>query len=1390
MKLLLHRSLLVLVLSWWAVVGRAQPAVRPLPPALVPWQEWATWDQPHRACPTPWSDPKTHRCFWPGRLDLAVTDASGAFVLSVVVFHGTWVPLPGAASEWPQEVRANGDPVPVLERDGVPCIHLGPGEARIQGAFQWDQVPQSLRIPPSIGLLTVSRDGKALEAPAWDAAGTLWLRRDGATGSAERDAIEAKAYALLEDGIPMWWRQELEVTVAGKSREEDLGNLIPAGWRLASVAAPIPVTVDDAGRAKAQVRAGKWTIQVDAFRVDDSREIHLPTAAKPPAADMLVAFKARPDLRTLEISGATAIDAAQTYVLPAWRDLPVYRWEPARPIVLAERMRGMGDKKPGGLGIERELWLDEDGRGLTFRDTITGSMQQVWRLDAAEGQQLGSVRSLGIGQLVTRNPASGALGFEVRARNLAVEATGRADATPTWPATGWRADADPARVTLHLPPGWRLFALFGSDWVQGDWLTAWTLLDLFLLLVFTLAVFRLRGFGAAALAFLAFGLAYHEPGAPRYPWLVLLVPLALGQLLRDDRARRLARVVQGTAAVVLVLFLVPFVSRQVQQALYPQLELTPGYPTPDLTFAVGDVSAGVALGAQVQANQATVATDARFANSLNLASRAGTQAPAKDAQNNYWSANLLQDAKARIQTGPGIPEWTWRAVSFGWNGPVQPSQNVRPILVPRSVERLLSVVRTGLVMALAAVLAMPAVRRKESSLPAPPSGSPPHAPEAPAVAAVVLGIGLGLAILAGPSVRAAEPSAPGPIPDATTLDKLRERLLAPSDAYPNAASIPMASLGLEGRRVRIEAEIHAALRVAVPIPGRLPAFSPVAVEMDGKPAASVRRDDGFLWVVVEPGVHRVRLDAWLPSVSEWEWSFALKPRRVRIDAPEWTVAGVRGDGVPEAQVFLAPRLRATSASASYEQQRVESVVAIDRHIELGLQWQVRSVVTRLSPMGRAVSLLVPLVPGETVVSQGAVVRDGAIEIRLGAQERETSWEGTLAVTNQVPLGTNPTNAWVERWHLVTSPVWNITLSGLPPMFDATGGDLVPSWRPWPGESVGLAIQRPEAVAGSTVTINRALHAASLGRRQRTSTLDLALRCSMGEEFPVGLPPGSEVTRLSVRGRDVPVRREGDRVVVPLQPGEQSMSIEWKESRPLGFRDGNAVVQLPVEAANVMTTATVGQDRWVLWASGPQRGPAVRFWGVLLLSLLGAVALGRIPRSPLGTVSWMLLLVGLTQAHLVAAMVSIGWFFLVRWRGEPSFPSTRPVAHNLLQVALVVLTAATVGILLFVVGEGLLGSPRMFILGNQSTRTLLRWFEPRAGTSLPGCTVFSISIWWYRLLMLLWALWLAWSLLEWLGKAWRAFVQGGILRRRAPSPAPTPKNPPPAPPQPPPLPTSA
>lgn len=1528
---------------------RADSQNKQIPDALKAWEGWATWDDIHRDCPTLYNNANKHVCFWPSRLGLDIQHTTGRFDLSVTVFSETWIPLPGNQESWPLGVMVNGAAVPVVEHENCPSVRLQAGTYQIAGTYRWNEYPQRIQIPREIGLLSLVLEGQPVDFPVWDAQGSLWLKRDGSSEEKDKDSLQLKVYGLMEDGIPLWLRTEVELIVSGKSREEELGTVVPAGWRISAIESQIPVAVDDSGHMKAQVRSGRWTVQIDAFRIDNPTEFRYPEGAKPAANEELIAFHANPSFRTVEILGAEAIDASQTTFPDKWRIFPLYRWDTSTPIRLEERMRGMGDQKPAGLSITRELWLDENGRELTFRDQISGNMQQIWRLDVAPGQNLGSVRSDGQGQLITRNPQNGRPGVEIRSRNINLQATGRMDRERGLLATGWSSDADNLKVTLNMPPGWRLFALFGADWVYGDWLTAWTLLDLFLLLIFSLAVFRLWGLAPAVLAFVAFGLSYHEPGAPRYTWLLVLVPLALLRVVPRGWGHRFVTASKWVMIAVFAFTLIPFLADQVQQTLYPQLEDVRAYsatwrvrsaresapvaaaalasesvekdatgrinrklenivipkidfretslreavdflqqqsvaldtaeqdPTrkgvridlkvdepstgpnpgvipglelpgagaapvppvpsePRITVELSKIPLGEALRYvtglfslkfKVEPDRVSIvsigtptetlitkeftvtpeffsavpgASGARTGTSRG-GSSIGWRASPKDvlsaqgiafppgsdatyipgtskliirntqenidlmdamieasAASGPLGTTLQYDPGARIQTGPAIPEWSWRSVSFGWNGPVLASQEVRPVLISSGVERLLSILRVGLIVTLVTILLD--VRRL---------GGPLFRSAGKATVVVLITLLWG----------SAGASAQTPMPDAATLEKLRERLTKPSDAYPNAADIPSVTLKLNERRITIDAEIHAAIRTGVPLPGQLPAWSPVSVFVDDKPEVALRREDGFLWVVLPQGVHRVRVEGMLTNVTEWEWTFLLRPHQVVIEAPGWTVTGVRPNGVPEQQVFFALNQKTAAGEASYDRQDFQTIASVTRNLDLGLLWQVSTTVTRLSPRGKAVVLRIPLLAGENVLTSNAVVKDGFIEVRLGAMATSFTWDSSLPLSNHLTLATRPGDSWVESWRLVASPVWNISFSGLTPTFESENPSLLPVWRPWPGEKVELSISRPEALAGATITVNSGTHSITLGKRQRVSKLDLSLLCSVGEDFLIDLPAEAEITSLTLGDKPVPARKTGTKLIVPLRPGEQAISVSWRINTPLGVRSSAEEMRLPVESANIQTIIEVPENRWVLWANGPRRGPAVRFWGILICSLLAAVALGRLTASPLRTLEWMLLVIGLTQVPLPAALLVIGWLFLLAWRGSDSFQGLRALNYDLLQLLIIGVTAVAIGILFIAVGEGLLGRPEMFISGNDSGRTLLRWYQPRSATTLPTPTLLSVSIWWYRLLMLAWALWLAAALIRWLQAGWQSFSRGGIfrpIRRKIIPPQPSPAQP--------------
>jgi len=205
------------------------------------------------------------------------------------------------------------------------------------------------------------------------------------------------------------------------------------------------------------------------------------------------------------------------------------------------------------------------------------------------------------------------------------------------------------------------------------------------------------------------------------------------------------------------------------------------------------------------------------------------------------------------------------------------------------------------------------------------------------------------------------------------------------------------------------------------------------------------------------------------------------------------------------------------------------------------------------------------------------------------------------------------------------------------------------------------------------------------------------------------------------------------------------------------------LKLPVESANVTTIIRPAEDRWIVFLDGPLRGPAVRFWGVLIFAIIAAFVLSRLPASPLRLHEWLLLCFGLTQIPVALSLIVVAWLFMIQWRGSPGFQQLTLGYYNTGSAALIFLTLISVGVFIGIASTGLLGNPQMYVAGNGSTASYLKWFTARAGEALPRPGYLSISIWWFRLAMLLWALWLAAALVRWLRLAWRNSAGNGHFR---------------------------
>lgn len=1362
----LHSPLLHLLAAVLMSVTLAAPAApidpEQVPPDLRDWTGWVLYQEEEKTCPFTYSRFEQHRCAWPTALELQLDESGGRFEQDWLVHVPSWVALPGNAEHWPQEVQLGGRPAVLVQRAGRPQLRLEPGRHRVSGRFDWSRLPESLAIPKDTGLIALTLSGRAIAVPDIDDGGSLWLRDRSvaAKPTEEGDRLRVQVYRRVIDEIPLQLVTRIELEVSGTQREEQLRGALPAGFIPLSLVSRLPARLEADGTLRVQLRPGRWTLDLAARHPSELPGLALESWPAPWPAEEVWAFDARNHLRLVEVDGPASVDPRQTGLPEAWHNLPAWLMSPGAQLQFRLIRRGDPDPEPDQLHLARNLWLDFDGGGYTVQDQVSGSMTRGWRLEANAPLQLGRAALDGEAQFITRLPQVARDGIEVRRGRLELTADSRLEGNiSALPAVGWNHDFQSVGATLHLPPGWELLAASGVDNVPDTWIKRWTLLDIFLVLIAALAVRGLWHWKLGLFALFTLALIWHEPGAPRYVWLNILAAIALLRVLPETRFQALVRGYRNLAWLALVIIAVPFMVDQVRTGLYPQLESLPYAPVTQ--YAAMAPAREQPMRAPAAVPQAAMELAAGVADSVSEPARKIARAADMALEEVAVSSvstmrNFNQvDPDANVQTGPGLPDWHWRQVSLGWNGPVQKDQQVSLWLLSPGMNFFCNLLRVLCIAALG--LVMLGVTRL-------PFGG-----------AGWRGAVAGCTLLLLPAFALHAPDARAELPSAELLQELKNRLLAPPECLPECAQSPRLRLELDARALTLRLEIHAAEAVSVPLPARAGSWLPAEVVVDGAPAqALMRANDGTLWIGLAAGTHQLLLRGIAPAAASFQLPLQLPPRRIEVDAQGWTVEGV-ADRRP-----VGRQLQFTRASGEVRAEETEELqplalppfVRIQRTLSLGLDWNVATELTRISPPGTPVVIAVPLLPGEAVTSEEVKVEGGRVLVNLSAADRGFAWSSSLEKTAAIELVASDSTAWSETWLLDVSPIWHLESEGIAVVHHQDAdGNWLPQWRPWPGERVRLAISRPEGVAGQTLTIDRAQLQAAPGLRATDTQLVLGLRSSQGGQHAIALPPETELQSVSIGGVVQPIRLEGGRVTLPLVPGSQEVALKFRSANGIEPLFRTAAIDLGAPAVNARLNLTLGRDRWVLLAGGPQLGPAVLFWGVLCVVVLLAAGLGRVNFTPLRSWHWILLGVGLTQTSIIEAAIIVGWLLALGGRARLAEDTERR-SFNLLQIALAALTLIALVTLFNAVKHGLLGLPEMQVAGNGSTAWDLHWYQDRSAALLPQAWVLSVPLWAYRALMLGWALWLAFALLGWLRWGWQCLNTGGIWKSKGPA-APTP-----------------
>ncbi|HSG59681.1 MAG TPA: hypothetical protein VLA06_09135 [Woeseiaceae bacterium] len=1320
-----------------------------VPEELQGWQQWVLDGREHLECPFLFNAASRGRndfiCAWPGSLELSVDADGGRFTQPWTVYgKQQWIPLPGSAEHWPSQVTVNGRSAAVVARGEQPGTYLPRGSYRLSGRFAWDERPGVLAIPDASGLVTLVVDGSTVARPERNDGGIFLGERE--REQQARDAVETQVYRLVADNVPTRLITQLRIDVAGGVREELFGPILPAGFVPLAMDSPLPARLEPDGRLRVQVRPGRWTISLRARGPEVLDAVTLPVPEANLPGTEIWSYRSNDRLRVTAAAGVPPVDPVQAQVPGDWRSLPAFRVEPGQALAIEERSRGIvaADNE---LSLDRQMWLDFDGGGFVVNDAVGGEMRNAWRLDMAEPFTLLSAAEFGENLLVTEGD-DGETGVEIRRRDVALQALGQAATRATMPVTGWDARFASVATVLHLPPGSKLLAAPGVDRAPGSWVSRWQLLDFFLVLIITIAAWRLFGSTAGVVALLALVLSFHELNAPGWLWLNLLVAVALLRVAPEGRLRQGVRTYQALSALALLLVLVPFLAGQLRIAIYPQLEpqfgaAAPGLQRPGVSLMAPRPAAEVAADAyeMEKAGRLDIAPAARL-EEIQVSSVAARRY-ARYAPN------------AIVQAGAGIPSWEWNSYRLSWSGPVDAEQTLRLIIMPRWLVSILRFVEIAALLLFAAVFAAEIFHRRFEL----PGGL--RLGRAPASALLAAGL-LGASL-------AVSPVAEAQTPDPALLQELEERLTRAPECVPRCAELVAAEVDVSRDNLRMTLVVHALEEVAIPLPGSAQGWRPTAIAIDGAEAGQVMRgQDRWLWARLAAGQHRISLSGAIPVVDSLEVPFPAPPRVVEASGEGWYIAGIKDRRLLSGSLQLT-RLQAEGDEDStprWESSRFPAFARVERAVNLDLDWSVTTTVMRVAPVQGALTLEVPVLDGETVLTEAVTVEDGKALVSMNPNQQSVAWRSSLPRVSPLVLSADAGVPWQEIWWVGIGSIWHVDFAGVP---ESENPDAPPDARtaefyPRGGETLTIAATRPEASEGATLAFDAVRLAVEHGSRSRTATLELAYRSTRGAQHVITLPPNAEVTAVFIDQQLEPLRAEAGILTVPILPGEHKIRIEWREVGDIGVRTETPAVDIGAASSNITLASDLPLNRWLLGTSGPKLGPAVLYWSELAVLIVFALILGRVELTPLRARHWLLLGLGFSTFSWPVLGMIVAWLLITgaraTWTGVTAW-----WRFNLLQV---MVAGATIVALIAIVSSlpiGLLGTPDMHVTGNGSYGNSLKWFADSSQSVLPTASAWTLPLWVYKTLILGWALWLSFALIRWLPWVWRCFSSEGYWRAR-------------------------
>lgn len=430
---------------------------------------------------------------------------------------------------------------------------------------------------------------------------------------------------------------------------------------------------------------------------------------------------------------------------------------------------------------------------------------------------------------------------------------------------------------------------------------------------------------------------------------------------------------------------------------------------------------------------------------------------------------------------------------------------------------------------------------------------------------------------------------------------------------------------------------------------------------------------------------------------------------------------------------------------------------VSRNLTLGNKWRMTTTIYPLSGVDitSPILLKVPLLTGENVLNEDVNVINGSINILVG--NNAIKWESLVTPSNSLSVSGNNSNNYIEKWSLSVEKDWLYTFKGVNPI-NQNGNSY--EWLLWPEDEVIFNFDKPAILKGESLNIENLTVSTDYSTQPFVYRVSFTINSSLGGRTYVDIPSNYNVQGLIINQKKVNIGTQENKISLDLNSGVNNIEITLNKPAQWNFK--TQLPELKFDKKVVNNNYNIGvpnTNRWILWTGGANLNPAILFWGILLSLVVFSLFLKFLP-TPIGFVSWVLLLFGVSQLGIeMAVLVALSIIIISMKSIFYNKINTNRNLYNNTQIMISICALFILIVILATLNKGLLYNPEIF------SGDRLNWFTEQSDQMSSSPWFLSVPIWVYHLLMFIWAIWLSINLIKWGKWFWNLFIKDVLWKEK-------------------------